>query len=261
MASLLRRLEVVLVPANPRLHWLQRIAIDPVWSLLRSLPNVLWIAMVSIAILAERRRQILWPVVIGLVWVGFGVLAYLPWPGQGLFYMMPFALGTMFIAAHALSAPLASRNKNRRAVLLVSAFLIAIACIEARTTIDQYRLRAELNSGVIDAIAKDGGADILIAAVPTPVEGTGGWSNHLRGFALAEYGIRVSEWRDMSCADAVKALSSMQRVVVVSAAGGCGQLAPKSVVLSASGPRYMWPMLWKRYSTQGNMYVARGSAI
>ena len=61
---------------------------------------------------------------------------------------------------------------------------------------------------MIDAIAKDGGADILIAAVPTPVEGTGGWSNHLRGFALAEYGIRLSEWRDMSCADAKRALAS-----------------------------------------------------
>jgi hypothetical protein len=136
--------------------------------------------------------------------------------------------------------------------------LIAIASIEARTTIDQYRLRAELNSGVIDAIAKDGGAYVLIAADPDPVEGTGGWSNHLRGFAWAEYGIRVREWRDMSCSDAAKALTS-PRVVVVSSAGGCGQLAPKSVVVAASGPRYIWPMLWRRYVTQGSMFVARGS--
>ena len=259
-ASLAHRLEIVLVPTNPRLHWLQDIPSDPVWSLLRVLPNILWIAMMGIAIFAEKRRRILWPVVIGAVWVSFGVLAYLPWPGQGLFYMMPFALGTMFIAAHALSAPLASHNPNRRVVVLIALALIAITGIEARTNIDQYRLRAELNAGVIDAIAKDGGADILIAAVPNPVEGTGGWSNHLRGFAWAEYRIRVREWRDMSCADAVKALSSMSRVVVVSAAGGCGQLAPNSVVLAGSGPRYIWPMLWRRYTTRGNMYVTRGSA-
>jgi len=257
-STLVRRLELVLVPTNPRLHWLETIASDPVWSLLRVLPNILWIAMVTIAIFAEKRRRILWPVAIGATWIGFGLLAYLPWPGQGLFYMMPFALGTMFIAAHALSTPLATKNKNRRAVLLVSAALIAIASIEARTTIDQYRLRAELNSGVIDAIAKDGGAYVLIAADPDPVEGTGGWSNHLRGFAWAEYGIRVREWRDMSCSDAAKALTS-PRVVVVSSAGGCGQLAPKSVVVAASGPRYIWPMLWRRYVTQGSMFVARGS--
>lgn len=259
-SSLFNRLEIVLVPAHPRLHWLGSLASDPAWSLARVLPNILWIALMLIAILAETRRRILWPVLIGAAWVGFGVLAYLPWPGQGLFYMMPFALGTMFVAANALSAPLASGSRNRRAALLVSATLIAIASIEARTTIDQYRLRAELNAGVIDAIAKDGGADVLIAAVPTPVPGTGGWANHLRGFALAEHGIRVREWHDMSCADAVEALRSSSRVVVVSAAGGCGQLAPKSVVLDASGPRYIWPMLWKRYSTRGNMYVARASA-
>ncbi len=254
--SVLRRLEIVLVPSNPRLHWLANIASDPLWSLLRALPNVLWIAMVAIAILAEKRKRILWPVVIGAVWVGCGVLAYLPWPGQGLFYMMPFALGTMFIAAHALNAPLASGSKNRRAALLVSLALIAIASLEARMTIDLYRLRAELNSGVIDTIAKEGGADVLIAAVPAPVEGTGGWSNHLRGFAWAEYGIRVREWRDMSCADAKRALDSTAHVVVVSAAGGCGQIAAKSVVLAASSPRYTWPTFWRRYGMNGNMYVA-----
>lgn len=257
--SLLMRLELVLVPTNPRLHWLQTIASDPVWSLLRVLPNILWIAMVVIAILAEKGRRIGWPVAIGATWVGFGLLAYLPWPGQGLFYMMPFALGTMFVAAHALNVPLATRNKNRRAVFLISMALIVIASIEARTTIDQYRLRAELNSGVIDAIAKDGGADVLIAAMPVAEAGTGGWSNHLRGFAWAEYGVRVRESRDMSCGDAVKALSSTPRVVVVSAAGGCGQLAPKSVVIAASGPRYIWPMLWRRYVTQGSMFVARNA--
>ncbi|MEO8577687.1 MAG: hypothetical protein ABI556_13340 [Gemmatimonadales bacterium] len=257
--SFLERLEVALIPSGPRLHWLVGLRSDPAWAVIRTLPNLAWIAMVLFAVLGETRRRILWPVVIGLSWVLAGVLAYLPWPSQGMFYMMPFALGTMFLAAHALNKPL-SGKKHRRAVLGTAALLIIVSSIEARSTLYQHRLRATLNGEVIDAIAKQGGAETLIGAVPDPLPGTGGWSNHIRGFGSVATGMRVNHWRDMSCADAKTALEVTPGAVVVSSAGGCGQIGDSSIVISGSVPRSRWPMIWKTGKSEGRMFIARSAA-
>ncbi len=258
--SLFDRFELALVPAAPRLHWLEGLASDPTWTMVRVIPNLMWIAMIVIAAVAAKRDQMLWPLVFGLLWVTTGVLAYLPWPGQGLFYMMPFAAGTMFVAAHALNGPLSRRNKNRRPVFLISAALVVLASLEARTTIDQYRLRANLNAGVIDAIARHRNTTQLLAAVPDPLPGTGGWANHLRGFGAVEKGIRVTEWRDLTCAEGKQALDSIPGVVVVSTAGGCNEMSDSSVVVTDSTSRVVWPYFWKSIKSQGRMYVAYGKA-
>ena len=258
-SSLLNRLEMVLVPAAARLHWLKGIASDPAWTLVRVLPNLMWVAMIAVSAAAAKKRRMLWPLVFGLVWATTGVLAYLPWPGQGLFYMMPFAAGTMFLAAHALNGPLSRGNKNRRPVFLIGGALIVIASLEARSTIDQHRLRANLNAGVVDAIARQGGANLLLAVVPDPRPGTGGWANHLRGFAGAKNGVRVTRWRDVTCAEGKQALDSLPDVVVVSTAGGCSELDKRSTVVTDSTSRIVWPYLWKPLKSQGRMYVAYGS--
>ena len=260
-ASFLERLEIVLIPSGPRLHWLSNLSNDPAWTVIRTLPNLLWIGMIAIAAVASRRKEIGWPLVIATVWIAAGVLAYLPWPSQGMFYMMPFALGTMFLAAHALSRPLTKGSKNLRAALGVAAMLIFVASVEARSTLMQHRLRANLNGDVMTAIDEQGGADVLIGAVPSPLPGTGGWANHLRGFGFVENGLRVGTWSDMSCADAKKALESTPGAVVVSSAGGCGQIAEGSLVISGSVPRARWPLIWKHGISEGRMYVARGTAI
>jgi len=197
----------------------------------------------------------LWPLVIGATWAMTGVLAYLPWPGDGAFYMMPFAAGTMFLAAHALNDPLSSR-KHRRPVFLISSALILIAAVEARSTVNQHRLRASLNAHVIAEIARHGNTSVLLAAVPKPLEGTGGWANHLRGFGNVEKGIVVREWRDLKCADAVRALDSIPDAVVVSSASGCNQLPLRSIVVRDSTVRMVWPYIWKPVKSEGRMYVA-----
>lgn len=261
LGTALDRLEIALVPSAPRLHWLAGLTNDPAWVIIRTLPNLLWIVMIVTAVSFAKPRRMLWPLAIGITWVILGVLAYLPWPSQGMFYMMPFALGTVFIAAHALSAPLAKGNKNRRAVLIVSSLMIVVASVEARSTVDQHRLRATLNSAVIDAIARRGGAKVLIAAVPTPQPGTGGWAHHIRGFGSVSKGMRVGSWRDMSCDDAEKAFQETPDAVVISMAGGCGPIDDRSLVLSETVPRVRWPFIWKAGLSEGRMYVAqRGPA-
>jgi hypothetical protein len=259
-SSLLNRLELTLIPAAPRLHWLEGIASDPAWTLVRVLPNLMWVATVAISAAVVKKGKFAWPAAFGLLWAMTGVLAYLPWPGQGLFYMMPFAAGTMFLAAHALNGPLARGNKNRRPVFLISAALILVASLEARSTIDQHRLRANLNAGVIAEIARHGGTNLLIAAVPDPKPGTGGWSDHLRGFGEVEKGTRVIEWRDVACSEARRALDPIRGAIVVSTGGGCNELSDHSVVIADSVPRVIWPYIWKRTESQGRMYVAYAAA-
>jgi hypothetical protein len=253
-SSLFDRMELTLIPAAPRLHWLVALRSDPAWTLVRVLPNIAWIAMIVVTAIVARKGRRLWPVVFGLTWAMTGVLAYLPWPGQGAFYMMPFAAGTMFLAAHALNDPLSSR-KHRRPVFLISSALILIAAVEARSTVNQHRLRASLNSHVIDEIARHRNTRVLLAAVPKPLEGTGGWANHLRGFGNVEKGITLREWRDLKCGDAAKALDSIPGAVVVSAAGGCERLDVHSITVTDSTVRMVWPYIWKPVKSQGRMYV------
>lgn len=257
----LQRLEVVLIPSAPRLERLGRIASDPTWIALQALPNLLWIGMLVTGILSEKRRRIVWPLVIGMAWMVSGVLAYLPWPSSGMYYMMPFALGTMFVAACALHAPLSAGNRNRRAALAVAALLVVVASVEARSTLYQHRLRATLNGSVLATLGESGGADVLIGAIPSPLKGSGGWASHLQGFGSASNGMRVNSFADMSCADAKRALVSTPGIVVVSAAGGCGRLTEESLVVSGSVPRRQWPAIWKPMRSEGRMYVAYGSPI
>jgi hypothetical protein len=256
LSSLLDRMELTLIPAEPRLHWLGGFVSDPAWTLVRVLPNLAWIAVIVVCGAAAHKRKIVWPAAFGLLWAMSGVLAYLPWPGQGAFYMMPFAAGTMFLAAHALNGPLSHKNKNRRPVFLVGAALIVIASIEARSTVNQHRLRASLNSRVIETIAKHGDARLLIAAVPKPLAGTGGWANHLRGFGNVDKGIAFAEWRDVKCTDAKGVLDSIPDAVLVSMAGGCNRIDEKSIAVTDSTTRIIWPYLWKPVKSQGQMFVA-----
>jgi hypothetical protein len=256
LPSLLGRIEIVLVPAAPRFHWLAGLASDSAWTILRVLPNAVWVAMIAIGIAGAKRRRLGWPLAVAAVWITLGLIAYLPWPGQGHFYMMPFAFGTMFAAAFVLSSPLSPGSKNRRAALLSLGFILAVAVVEARSTLNQNRLRAALNAGVIDAIASHGGADVLIAAVPEPEPGTGGWADHLRGFGGAQNKLHVTKWQDVSCADGKRELATTSGVVVVSAAGECGEIADGSEVISASVSRRVWPIIWKSLRSEGRMYVA-----
>ena len=253
----LERLETVLIPATPRLRRLLNVIADPGFTILLALPSLLWIRLVVGGVASGPRRRIMWPLIIAAVWVGLGVAAYFPWPTRAGYYMLPFALGTMFAGAHVLTILLEKSRSARWACLIVSGILLAGTAFEARTILYQHQQRAQLNANLIDRIAGFGGARVLIAATPNPSPARGGWASHLKGFGSVATGMNVGEARDMRCDEARRALVSTPGAVVVSASSGCGVLAPGSTYLSVTVPSWKWPNLWKPTMTEGRMYIAR----
>ena len=249
------RIEAVLVPASPRLRRLMNIFVDPGFTLLLTLPSLLWIRLVLGGVATGPRKRIMWPVVIGSLWVLLGVAVYFPWPRRAGYYLLPFALGTMFMAAHSFTLLLDRSKSARWACIVVSAILLGSASVEARTVLHQHQQRAQLNAELIDKIARLGGARLLIGATPNPASGRDGWASHLKGFGSVAMGIKVEEVRDMSCADAKHALETTPGVVVVSAPGGCGVLSPHTEYVSAVTSLYKWPNVWEHIDAQGRMYI------
>lgn len=256
----LDRLEAVLVPAAPRLRRLINVIADPGWTLLLTLPSLLWIRLMVGGVVEGPKKKIGWPLMIGAVWVGLGVLAYLPWSTRAGYYMLPFALGTMFFAAHALTSLLDRSKAATRGALAVVAVLVASTALEARTILYQHQQRAHLNAAVIDAVEHMGGASHLVAATPNPTPGRGGWARHLKGFGSVSNGLHIREADDMTCTDAKKVLATDPGVVIVSAASGCGELTSDATVVSAVVPVWQWPKLWSQGAIEGRMYVSRGKA-
>lgn len=255
----LDRLELALVPAAPRLRRLINVIADPGWTLLLTLPSLLWIRLMIGGVVEGPKKKIRWPLMIGAVWVGLGVLAYLPWATRAGYYMLPFALGTMFFAAHALTSLLDRSKAATRGAIAVVAVLVASTALEARTILYQHQQRSHLNAGVLDAVERMGGATQLVAATPNPMTGRGGWAMHLKGFGSVSNGLRIAEAKDMTCSDAREALATLPGVVIVSAASSCGQLTADATVVSAVVPFWQWPRLWKRGAIERRMYVSRGS--
>ena len=249
------RIEAVLVPAAPRLRRMMNILVDPGFTLLLTLPSLLWIRLFLGGVATGPRKRIMWPMIIAGLWVALGLAAYFPWPRRAGYYMLPFALGTMFAASHAFTL-LFQRSKSARwACVVVSALLLASASFEARTVLNQHQQRAQLNAELIDKIGKLGGARELIAATPNPPK-TGGWADHLKGFGSVANGMKVGQARDMSCADAKRSLETVPGTVVVSAPGGCGDFSGQSDYVSAIVPTYKWPKVWQPIDVEGRMYIA-----
>jgi hypothetical protein len=195
------RIEAVLIPAAPRLRRLVNILVDPGFSLLLTLPSLLWIRLFVGGVATGPRKRIMWPVAIAGVWVALGVAAYFPWPTRAGYYMLPFALGTMFAAAHSFTLLLERSKSARWACIIVSAILLVSVSFEARTVLNQHQQRARLNAELIDKLGKLGGARVLYAATPTPTPSRGGWASHLKGFGSVANGMKVGEARDVSCAE------------------------------------------------------------
>ncbi len=256
----LERLEIVLIPATPRLRRLMNILVDPGFTLLLTLPSLLWIRLFIGGVATGPRKRIMWPLIIAALWVGLGVVAYFPWPTRAGYYMLPFALGTMFAAAHSITILLERSRSARWACIVVSSILLVATSFEARTILYQHQQRAHLNAGLIDKIGKLGGVRYLIAATPNPTPNRGGWASHLKGFGSVANGMQVGEARDMSCADAKHALETTPGAVVVSAPSGCGKLSSNTDFVSAVVPAWQWPKLWERIDIEGRMYVTTYAA-
>ncbi len=252
----LRRLESLAIPALPRLHRLINIVVDPGWTLLFVLPNLIWIRLVLGGLVAAKRR-ILWPAVVCVVWISLGLLVYSPWPITDEFYMLPFAFAAMFLGAHALTHIIGPTRTRAAAIIIASGILVVSSGVEGRTVVLHRQLRAKLYARVIDDLAVHPASATLIGATPEPAPVRRSWANNIKGFGDATRGLKISGAKDVSCADAKTALESRSGIVAVSTGWGCGKLIPNSSEIRESVPRYQWPWLWKRYEVEARMYVSR----
>jgi len=250
----LNRLETVLIPAQPRLHRLINLIVDPGWTLLFVLPNLLWLRLVVGGIVSGRSR-LAWPLATSGIWILMGLVIYLPWPIADDFYMMPFALAAMFGSAHALNAMIGDNRMRLSAVIAASGILLAASSVEGRTVVYHRQLRAKLYGQVMDNLTRKGSVPVLIGATPEPAPLRRSWATNIKGFALVTRGLQISDAKDLSCADAKLELQRRPGIVVVSTAWGCGKLAPNSTELRAVVPRYQWPWLWERHEVEARMFV------
>jgi hypothetical protein len=256
LAATRDRLESVLIPSTPRLHRLVNLWVDPGWTLLFTLPNLLWLRILAGAVFSGAKKRKIWPLILAGIWVTIGLLVYLPWPTAFEFYMFPFAFGAMFGSAHALTAMVDGKKSRARGVMLAALLLITVSSVEARNTVYHRELRAELYAKSIDMISRMGGIDVLVGATPGPGPDRGGWARTISGFGAATRGMRAGESHDMSCADAAKWLHGKSTGVVISTGWGCGKLFRGSTRVSAVVPQYQWPWLWRKINVEADMYVA-----
>lgn len=254
------RIGMVLLPTRPELDKLFQIASDPAWFLLLMLPNLVWLRLVAGGIW-KGRRSLVWPLAISLLWAGLGLVAYSPWKDPQSFYMAPFALGAMFGAAHVFAALMKGSRAATVTALALGGALVVISSVEANTRMLRYRMRADLNYGVLNSLAASGSVAEIGAAVPAlPREQRLGWARHLEGFAEFSAADRDVESRDYTCDEARKALQDNPRIAVVSRDRGCGRLLETSVAIDKSTTRAQWPYLWVRHPVADRVYVTRSGS-
>jgi hypothetical protein len=254
------RVESVLIPTSSRLKNLLHVFNDPGWILLLSLPALLWIRMIVGGIVHSSRSTIVWPLTISLLWVTIGIVAYLPWPSRGGFYMIPFAFGAMFGAAHALSGLFSKGRSESLAGILAVGLLLTVNAAESRSILYRFQLTSRLTSEVVNRLASAGNIDLLVAAVPQPIKaGKFGLARNLKGFAEATTGVRIAQQSELPCKEAAGEIENSTEIVVVSFDQGCGRLTPASVEITASVPRAKWPRLWTNEYLSGRIYITRGA--
>ena len=253
-----QRLAMVLLPTKSEIGSLAKVAADPGWFLLLALPNLAWTWLLAGG-LWTGGKALTWPLVIAALWAGVGLLAYSPWTDPQTFYMAPFALGTMFGTAH-IAGSLVRRSKASTAgALAIGLALLLVSGVEGNSRMLRYRMRADLNDGVVKSIASAGRIDLIGAAVPqAPREQRWGWARHLDGFNSFASGARAQRAEDYNCEDAREALRSNATVVVVSRDRGCGRLSGSSVAIDRSTTRAGWPYIWERHPVSDRVYVTRG---
>lgn len=255
-AASLERLEITFFPGRERLSTLIRVLGDPAWRLLLVLPNLVWLALIADGLTTRSARKNVWPVLIGILWISAGVIAYIPWPGHAAFYMLPFGFGMVIIAAHALTWLFDRGGMVGRGALVMASVLAGITAIEARDLVHEHDLRVKLDTSIIESLSRLQGLNNVVAAVPEPGRpGSWGWARKLTEFGRVVNRMPSIRSNDMSCADARMILATVPGTAVVSAQEGCGMLARGSEVL-ASVPLRRWPILWKAQRINRVAFVA-----
>jgi hypothetical protein len=224
----------------------------------------MWITVVLVAVTivfvrsrANGRSGSYWPLVLGALWLLPGVLAYVPWPSEATFYMLPFTLGLTFIAAHAFSSMLERRSSGIIAFTAVAAIL-GISIIEARDLVDEHNLRIHTDQSILEAASRAGRDLPLYAAVPAPAPpGVFGWGKKLGEYGRAAGMISPSRAVDVGCVEGMQRARMHEAAIIVSAAEGCGSLGGETIVVVQSVPRHRWPWILEEKGNRRMAFVTR----
>ncbi|MDO8500888.1 MAG: hypothetical protein Q7S20_03505 [Gemmatimonadaceae bacterium] len=261
LSNAAERLQVTFLPLRERAPPLSRILNDPLWRLWILAPGLTWMCAVAAGLVIGVRRGRIWPIALAGVWSIVGVVVYAPWPGRAAFYMLPFAFGAAFGAAHALTWLLQTRSTGR-ICLAGLAFVMAVTTFEARGIVYEHELRIGVDQHIMTRIAEIDGSDQLIAAVPKPAPPEmWGLGRRLAQFGHLYTGTPKVPGFDVSCAESRRLLESNPRTIAVSEDRACGILTTRSEPISMSVPRYRWPLLTGSFHTTRTAYVTRGAAV
>lgn len=262
--AFIARLEVATLPSRAELPKLVQLVNDPLWQWWLGFPNYMWITVVLVAMTivfvrsrANGRSGSCWPLVLGALWLLPGVLAYVPWPSEATFYMLPFTLGLTFIAAHAFSSMLERRSSGIIAFTAVAAIL-GISIIEARDLVDEHNLRIHTDQSILEAASRAGRDLPLYAAVPAPAPpGVFGWGKKLGEYGRAAGMISPSRAVDVGCVEGMQRARMHEAAIIVSAAEGCGSLGGETIVVVQSVPRHRWPWILEEKGNRRMAFVTR----
>jgi len=263
LQAVIQRLETAFLPSRAGLPNAAQLANDPGWQSWLAFPNLLWLAVVAAGLIAmtqsgRREGGIRWPILIAALWTVSGVIAYLPWPSEAPFYMLPFAFGVALAIANILHVLFGSQSLRIPAAAAVLA-VATIGAVEARDVANEHELRVATDVKVLSTVAYRGRTLPLLAAVPDPMApGAFGWGRKLADYGRVTGDVAPLYARDISCSEGRRLLKNSEQVVVVSGSNGCGPLAPGSLMVSETVPRRRWPWLFDGRTNRRIAFVAVG---
>ena len=248
--NLISRAKTVVLPSGAGLPKISAWMNDPGWQSWLAFPNIVWIALLvgSVLVLTARRRRgaaggMRWPMLVAFTWAAAGAIAYVPWPSQATFYMLPFAFGVAFGAALLLTSMSAAKVTSFAASIAVL-LVLTISSVEARDLVRQHELRVKTDQEIIASIARTGKDLPIYAAVPQPAPDTKfGWGRELAEYGRAAGLIDPETAGDISCNEARIRAALHSPVVIVSAVQGCGAIRGGSLVVQEAVPLRRWPWL------------------
>jgi hypothetical protein len=259
-----KRFETMLLPSRAEIPAIEKLVNDPMWQAWLAFPNLVWLALLLVGVIAVVVRRVTtvsqgvrWPLLVAFTLATPGVIAYMPWPSQAKFYMLPFAFGAAMAAAFLIDNLARKRDGAMLAVMAVLTVLIT-SSFEARDVVNENALRVRTDRALLATIARYGRDLPILAAVPSPTkDGTYGW-----GLKLAEYGkaagiVMPSRGGDLSCAEARRRITYGEPAILVSAMEGCGSFQGIEAVVSETVPWRRWPWIFEPRKHNRTAFVLR----
>jgi hypothetical protein len=186
-----------------------------------------WLAFRSAVDQSEMRRRLLIPLLLLLP----GAMAYVPWDVLQVTYGLPFLLSPAFLLGYALTS--IESHYPRRAVLIRAlTILILVSCaISAHRFVRRDLALQQVNAGVAARIAASTTQDSTLVAVGTrPSLGSMGPGPSLGRYVLATTGHPVvGPVRNILCAELEPALHASSKLLIVSYHFRCGSLSQPDV--------------------------------